>query len=709
MDRPLRTHAPSTRRSPSGKGSATAGIRVGIDIGGTFTDVLAYDEEGLVFRKKLPSAPDSSASFQAAFAALWSQHLHPAQLCYSTTVATNALLEQQLPPIGLLVTEGFRHILELTQPQTDEENTPMSQRETLRPLVPLERIREVRERMDAKGRVQRPLDEDAVRTVAAWCRVQGLTTIAVSLLHSYRNPAHERRLRHIFGGEDPHLRVVLSSDVFPEFHEYERTVATCLNASLLSLMGNHLDQVTQQLEQHGVALPLLVMQSSGGLRSTKVIRQRPLATLFSGPSAAAVGMARLGVHAGVPDLITLDMGGTSADIALIQDGCPLLTTRGQVGGYPIRTLTIDIISIGAGGGSIATVGADQRWHIGPRSAGSRPGPVCYGRGGTEVTVTDANLLLGRLPPTLLNGEISLYAQQAEEALASFGQSRSKGSAETAADLIQLVNHNMCGVIRRGCTQRGLDPRDSVLMAVGGAGPLHAVDLADLLGIATIIVPRDPGFAAAAGLFVADIREDLAQACPQKESALDPAQLTHIMTELEQQAQIVFAEENIPATSRQLIRSVDCHYLDMSAQLTMDLPEGTLTSEILQQAIAQFHNKHEQLYGFAFRQRREVVLTTLRMGVIGIRPKFALPAHIPPGPDVILPKAERAVFFFAPNHFVDCPVYDRTVFGAGARLNGPAIIEQYDTTTLIPPHFQAHVDMFGNLILKRAVPGYNTAA
>ena len=686
-----------------------AEIRVGIDIGGTFTDVLAYDEEGLVFRKKLPSASDSSASFQAAFAALLSQHLHPAQLFYSTTVATNALLEHQLPPIGLLVTAGFRHILELTQPQTDEDNAQTLKGETPRPLVPLESIREVRERMDAKGVVQQPLDEDAVRTVAAWCHAHGLTTIAVSLLHSYRNPAHEKRVRRILEGEEPHLRVVLSSDVLPEFREYERTVATCLNATLLSLMGDHLGQVTQQLEQHGVARPPLIMQSSGGLRSTKIIRQRPLATIFSGPSAAAVGMARLGVHTGLPDLITLDMGGTSTDIALIQDGCPLLTTQGQVGGYPIRTPTIDIISIGAGGGSIAKVGADQRWHIGPRSAGSRPGPVCYGRGGTDVTVTDANLLLGRLPPALLNGEISLYAQQAEDALASFGQSRCKDSAETAADLIQLVNHNMCGAIRRACTQRGLDPRDSVLMAAGGAGPLHVTDLADLLGIATIIVPRDPGFAAAAGLFVADIREDLAQACPQKESALDPVQLTHVMAELEQQAQIVFAEEGIPATSRRLIRSVDFHYLDMSTQLTLDLPEGALTSEILQQAIEQFHNKHERLYGFAFRQRREVVLTTLRMTVIGIRPKLALPAQVPPGPDVILPKAERAIFFFAPNHFVDCPVYDRTVLGAGTSLNGPAIIEQYDSTTLIPPHFHAHVDMFGNLILKRAVSGYNTAA
>jgi N-methylhydantoinase A len=247
------------------------------------------------------------------------------------------------------------------------------------------------------------------------------------------------------------------------------------------------------------------------------------------------------------------------------------------------------------------------------------------------------------------------------------------------------------------------------MAVGGAGPLHAADLADLLGIATIIVPRDPGFAAAAGLFVADMREDLAQACPQKESALDPMQLTHIMTELEQQAQIVLAEEGIPATSRRLIRSVDFHYLDMSTQLTIDLPEGALTSDILQRAIEQFHGKHERLYGFAFRLRRKVMLTTLRMTVIGIRPKPSLPAQIPRGGDTILPKAKRAVFFFAPNHFVDCPVYDRTVLGAGTSLNGPAIIEQYDSTTLIPPHFHAYVDMFGNLILKRTVSGYNTAA
>lgn len=680
---------------------------VGIDIGGTFTDVLIRNENGQVFHKKLPSCPAPSDSFQAAFSVLLDQH--PGTLRYSTTVATNALLQNTLPRLGLLITAGFRHILELNQPQ--REGVPQASRpQASRPIVPLECIQEVTERLDAQGQVQTPVAVEEVREVVTWCRAQNLKTLAVSLLHSYRNPGPERHLKELLIAEEPSLQVILSSDVLPEPREYERTVATCLNAALQSLMGTHLNRVRHCMQESGMPHSLLVMQSSGGLQSADNASRRPLATVLSGPSAAAVGMAQVGAASGFSDLsnlVTFDMGGTSTDITLIQGGQPLLTTRGQVGGYPLRTPMIDITSIGAGGGSIAQVGPDRRWHVGPRSAGADPGPVCYGKGGTEATVTDANLVLNRLPSSLLDGAIPLSRAAAEKALFAFGQPRHKSAAETAQDIVQLVNHTMCGAIRRVCTRRSLDPRESVLMAAGGAGPLHAAELAGLLGIPTVVIPAYPGFAASAGLFGADIREDLAAAYPHatyphaayphKASGLDPDQLTQIFTDLEQQAWTALTRKHIPEAVRQYNRSADFHYVDMSTHLTIDLPQGRLTGDMLHHAVMRFHHKHEQVCGFSFQDRKEVRLSTLRLTALATLPKPPLPT-IAEQADPVQPIDTRPVFFFESHGFIPCPVYARTLLGAGASLTGPAVVEQYDSTTLIPPHYQARVDRFGNLIL-----------
>ena len=671
---------------------------VGIDIGGTFTDVLIHDQSGPVFRKKIPSAADPTESLRAAFAVLRTQHLRPSALLYSTTIATNALLQHRLPRVGLLITAGFRHILELNQPQQAEDegfSSPLPSR----PVVPLEDIHEVTERLDAQGRVQIPIAAQEIRAIVAWCHARNLKTIAVSLLHSARNPEPEQRLKALLLAEDPSLDVLLSSDVLPEQREYERTAATCLNAALRSLMGTHLNRVRHSMQESGIHRPPLIMQASGGLHSGARVGQRPLATVFSGPSAAAVAMARVGAASGFSDLVTCDMGGTSTDITLIQAGQPLLTTHGQVAGYPLRTPMVDITSIGAGGGSIARVDPDTRWRVGPLSAGADPGPVCYGKGGTEVTVTDANLLLHRLPISLLDGALPLSQEAAEKALLAFGQPRHKSATETAQDIVQLVNHTMCGAIRRVCTQRGLDPRETTLMAVGGAGPLHAADLAALLGISTVVVPAQPGFAAPFGLFCADIREDCAAPAPPDAATLDPQRLTHLFTELELQAQAALDQQHLPDAPRQFRRALDFHYVDMSTHLTIDLPQGGLSNDILQRAVTRFHQQHEQRCGFSFQDRKEVSLSTLRITAIVAQPKPALPTiAAQTGP--VQPIDTRAVFFFEARGFLACPVYARTHLGAGAVLTGPAVVEQYDTTTLIPPDCQATVDRFGTLILKR---------
>ncbi len=671
---------------------------LGIDIGGTFTDVLIHDESGPIFHKKIPSASDPAESLRAAFSALRTQHLRPSTLLYSTTIATNALLQHSLPRTGLLITAGFRHILELNQPQQAEDDgfsSPLPSR----PVVPLEDIHEVTERLDSQGNVQIPISAQEIQAIVAWCHAQNLKTLAVSLLHSARNPEPERRLKALLLAEDSSLDVLLSSDVLPEQREYERTAATCLNAALQSLMGEHLNRVRHSMQESGIHRPPLIMQSSGGLHSGARVGQRPLATVFSGPSAAAVAMARAGTASGFSDLITFDMGGTSTDIALVQAGQPLLTTHGQVGGYPLRTPMVDITSIGAGGGSIARVDPDTRWRVGPLSASADPGPVCYGKGGAEVTVTDANLLLHRLPTSLLDGALPLSREAAEEALFAFGQARDKNATETAQNIVQLVNHAMCGAIRRVCTQRGLDPREATLMAVGGAGPLHAADLAALLGISTVVVPSQPGFAASFGLFCADIREDCAVPAPPDASVLDAQRLTHFFTELEHQAQAALDQQHLPDAPRQFRRAVDFHYVDMSTHLTIDLPQGGLTNDILQRAVTQFHHKHEQRCGFSFQGRKEVTLSTLRMTATVTQPKPALPT-IAEQTGPVQPLDTRPVFFFESRGFPTCPVYARTHLGAGAVLTGPAVVEQYDTTTLIPPDCQATVDRFGSLILSR---------
>ncbi len=671
---------------------------VGIDIGGTFTDVLVHDESGPVFHKKIPSTSDPAKSLRAALSTLHAQYLRPSTLLYSTTIATNALLQHHLPRTGLLITAGFRHILELNQPRQagdDESSASLPSR----PVVPLEDIHEVTERLDAQGKVQIPISAEETRAIVAWCHAQNLQAVAVSLLHSARNPEPERRLRALLLAEDPSLDVLLSSDVLPEQREYERTAATCLNAALRSLMGEHLDRVRYSMRERGIHRPPLIMQSSGGLHSGGRVAQRPLTTVFSGPSATAVALARIGTASGFSDLVTFDMGGTSTDITLVQAGQPVLTTHGHIGGFPLRTPMVDITSIGAGGGSIARVDPDARWRVGPLSAGADPGPVCYGRGGTEVTVTDANLLLHRLPAALLDGALPLSREAAKKALSTFGQSRRKSATETAQDILQLVNHAMCGAIRRVCTQRGLDPREAALMVGGGAGPLHAVDLAALLGMATVMVPAQPGFAAPCGLFCADIREDCAAPAPPDPAPLDPQRLTPFFTELKHQAQDALGRQHLPDTPRQFRRSVDFHYVDMSTHLTIDLPQDELSSDILRRSVTQFHHKHEQLCGFSFQGRKEVNLSTLRMTAVVTRPKPALPTVAEQtGP--VQPIDTRPVFFFESRGFLTCPVYARLHLGAGAALIGPAVVEQYDTTTLIPPDCQATVDQFGTLILRR---------
>jgi len=677
-------------------------VTIGIDTGGTFTDVVAVDDAGHLWGTKLPSTPaDFSGGFLAAVEAVRTAHpsVSIRALRHGTTVATNALLEERLPPVGLIVTHGFREILETTRYASPGEQEGEHLRRKPAPLVPLEFVREVRERVDAQGVVHLGLDRDEVQTLAQWFRSQRLPTIAVSLLHSYVNPVHECQVKDILQATWNEATVVLSADVLPEAREYERTVTTCLTAALMPVLRDYLDKLQQRMHERGWHAPLLVMQSSGGLIGAAAAMQKPLTTALSGPSAAVVGMSWLGTRAGFPHLVTLDMGGTSTDVALVKDGSPLVTTSGQVHVYPMKLPAVDIVSIGAGGGSIAWWGTEGRLHVGPRSAGAEPGPVCYARGGHNVTVTDAHLILGRLPASLLGGALPLDQAAAEIALAEFGGNKKLTAVEAASGILQIVNHNMCGAVRQISVRRGHDPRAHTLLAMGGAGPLHATELAELLGISTIVIPPSPGLAAAWGLLVADYKVDFAQTLLQREPALDLEQITRTILILEQQAWDALVKEGVPAAQRRLLPAVDFRYRDLSTEWTIALRAEVVTRETISQAIEDFHQLHQRMSGHSHRGQREVELTRLRVSAIGVQPKPRL-ALVPDATEPLTPARQRQVFFLNRRAFLDCPIYAREALGAKATITGPAIIEQYDSTTVVSPDWQLLVDSIGNLVLKR---------
>lgn len=677
-------------------------VTIGVDTGGTFTDVVAVDDEGRLWGTKLLSTPaDFSRGFLAAVEAVRTAHpsVPVRTLRHGTTVATNALLEERLPPLGLIVTHGFREILETTRYTSQGEPEEEHSQQKPAPLVPLEFVREVRERVDAQGVIRIALDSNEVQALAQWFHSQGLRTIAVSLLHSYVNSAHEQQVKDILQATWGEATVILSSDVLPESREYERTVTTCLNAALMPVVGDYLHKLQQRMHERGWHAPFLVMQSSGGLIGAAAATQKPLTTALSGPTAAVVGMSWLGQQAGFPNLVTLDMGGTSTDVALVKDGSPLVTTAGQVHVYPLKLAAVDIVSIGAGGGSIAWWGTEGRLHVGPRSAGAEPGPVCYTRGGHNVTVTDAHLVLGRLPTSLVGGALPLDRAAAEAALAEFGRRKKLAAVEAASGILQIVNHGMCGAIRQVSVRRGHDPREYTLLAMGGAGPLHATELAELLGISTIVIPPSPGLAAAWGLLVADYKVDFAQTLLQREQALDIEQITRTTTALEQQGWAALAKEGIPEAQRQLLRAADFRYRDLATEWTVNLGAGAVTRQTFIQAIEDFHQLHQRICGHSHRSQREVELTRIRVSAVGTQPKPRLPL-VPDAAGPSTPAGRRQVFFLEKNGFLDCPVYARKALGASATLTGPAIIEQYDSTTVVAPGWQARVDSRGNLVLKR---------
>ncbi|HEY7357150.1 MAG TPA: hydantoinase/oxoprolinase family protein, partial [Ktedonobacterales bacterium] len=632
-----------------------------------------------------------------------------ASVAHGTTVATNALLEERFTSLGLLVTRGFRHILEIAR-----QSVPSGYGNSyfwVKPdrIVPLERVREATERLNWRGEVLTPLDEEDVREAARWFKAQGIIAIGVCFLHAYANPAHEQRVRELFAEAYPEAFLSLSSDVLPEYREYERAMTTLVDAFVkpqvrdyINAAEGHLAEALDGAESgQAINVPFLIMKSNGGVVAAREVERQPITTVLSGPAAGALGASFIASAAGFPDAIALDAGGTSTDVCLINNGQPRLTTEGKIGRFPVKTPMIDIITVGTGGGSIAWIAPDGGLRVGPRSAGADPGPICYGKGGNAATLTDANLVLGRIPPHLLGGEVPLDAEAARRGLDPLAGKLGMDVLRLAAGMLELANWNQANAIRQITVKQGRDPRDYALVPFGGSGPLQAGRLLDLLGMRTAIVPPIPGVTSAFGLLIVDLRNDYVITDVQNASDFGPASTQERYQRLEQQALDALARHGVPPERQRLLRSADMRYQGQAYEVRVDMPGGTVDAATGKQAVEAFHLAHRRAYGYDYRGKQQVEFVNLRVTGLGLIDKPTLREIQPGGPDAsVARKGERAVYFEAVGDFQPCPLYDRARLLAGNHISGPAIIEEYGSTTVVFPGQQASVDRFGNVLLTR---------
>ena len=679
------------------------GYRVGIDSGGTFTDLLAVNEAGESEIVKVPSTPQSpDIGFRHALHALIERlDGDPSQIetiLHGTTVAVNAILQRDFPPIGLLVTRGFRHILELGRQTVPGERGSIYVWVKPPRIVHLRNVREVTERLNHKGMVLTPFDEADCREAARWFKDEGINTVAICFINAYASGDHERRAREIFEEEHPNCFIAISSETLPEYREYERAVTTCMNALLMPILGDYVRALRGHLADLGLEAPLYVMKSGGGASQADLTIEQPIHTALSGPAAAVVGSAWVGRQAGEQNLITFDMGGTSTDVSLVEGGYPALVTETEVDVYPIRTSSIDVISVGAGGGSIAWLAPGDRLRVGPRSAGADPGPACYGRGGTEPTITDANFFLGRLSDSLAGGAVTLKHGPDEAALARLGEKIGLSPLELARGILEIGELNMADAIRQVSVQKGRDPRLFTLIASGGAGPLHAASLGEILHVPKVIVPLSPGLGCSLGALVSDVREDYVLTYIQREVDADLDRIRRHFAELEQKAIAALERQGFDPSLRRIVRTADLRYRGMRTELTAPVSDGELTDQALTDMFDGLHAAHQSAYGYSYSGVQQVELVNLRVAGFGKMPDVSFRATPPGGRAGDAVTGHRPVYF-GESGWLDTPIYAREDLGTGDTFEGPAIVNQYDSTTVILAGQCVNVDAYGNLVVE----------
>jgi N-methylhydantoinase A len=679
---------------------------VGIDTGGTFTDLAAVDHaSGETFIAKIPSTParPADAILEALTLFSASKHIPLDQLlllAHGTTVATNALLEEKGVKAGLLITAGFRAVYPAragTRPRGGDLIDPRYRKAA--PLIPLALTCEIPERIAFDGRVLRPLDRDAVRTAAQQLKLEGCQAIAICFLFSFLCDDHEREAAEIIRSECPNIRVSRSSEVLPVIREFPRLSTVALDAYVGPVVKAYFMELAERASAKGVNLDrTFIMQSNGGLMRLNIASTYPNETLLSGP-AAGIGFATaLTQETGDQDVVTFDMGGTSTDISLVRGGQAATVNRGIIAGQEIGTSMIEIRTIGAGGGAIAHIGDDGLLKVGPQSAGAMPGPACYAHGGTETTVTDANVVLGYIDAErFLGGRLKGDRGLAEQALAKLGKALGMDPLEAAIGVRRVINSRMGSALRLNITEKGCDPRDFSLLAFGGCGPMHAVEIAENLGLQRVIVPASPGVSCAMGLLLSDVKHVYPRSMPHRFVDASAATLNGAFEVLEQKAREDATREGFGADAAQLMRQLDVRYTHQGYQLIIDAPPVFEDAGLLELR-RQFDTLHERTYGTCA-PNEEVEIVSIRLVSVVKMPRLPLRSRgLTEGNTDPRPIRTQRAYYPAAGAFLDTSVYSRETLGTGTRLNGPVIVEQLDSTTVVGPGRQLHVDAVGNLII-----------
>jgi len=691
---------------------------VSIDVGGTFTDLVALDEEtGELLNIKVPSIPKNPEKGVVDAFKLFLRNKAPKSvrmINHATTIATNALFGQAdlpLPKTAMITTRGFRDVIEIGRQRRADVYNLFFQRPRMLAERRLRYLAE--ERIDSRGRVLTPLDPDDVSRAMDELEREGVESLAVCFLNSYANPVHEEEVLRTVKKRLPHLYVTASSTVSNEYREYERFSTAVVNATLMPIVKSYLSKLDDDIKSLGVEAPLLVMQSNGGVATIEFAVDRPAAIVESGPASGVIAAAWLGDLLGESNVMSFDMGGTTAKAGTVRGSVPETVPEYEVAGrfhmgrlvkgsgYPVRLPFIDLAECSAGGGTVARVDEGGALRVGPMSAGARPGPACYGRGGEEPTITDANLILGRLnPQRLLGGEMRVFPQCAREAFQRLGGTLDLEVEEAAVNVIKIANSIMSKILRIVSVERGFDPRVFTMVAFGGAGPMHACALAEELQIGRIVIPPNPGMFSAMGLLTADLVYDQARALVERMDLIDTGIVESHFQEMEEDGRRTLSREGVAPEDTVLQRRLDLRYLGQSYELSVDASDP-FDADGLGIAVEAFHRRHLELYGYSAEgEPTEVVNVRLRTVGSVFKPKLK---EVPFISEKASPTGFRLTYFEEKESWVETPVYDRGTLGADSALMGPAVVEQYDSTTVIYPGWRAVVDRVGNLVLRRTKP------
>lgn len=677
--------------------------RVAVDVGGTFTDIVLQNEEtGEIYGTKTPSTTnDQSIGLMSGIKKVCEECNVDIEeirsIIHGTTVATNAVLEEKGAKVGLITTEGFEQILHVARSWTPAPISAWMGFHKPDPLADLIYTRGAKERITAKGDVFAELDEADVRSKIEDLYSQGVESLTVGLLNSYANPSHEQKIQEIAMSIDPAIPVTISHDILPEFREYERTLTTVMNSYVRPPMQHYLTNVQSKLTDEKVKSRISIVRSDGGLMSIPAAASRPVHTMLSGPSGGVTASAMIGVQAGYKNVISFDMGGTSTDVSLTHAGTPKVSRETKIGVFPVKAPSLEVESIGAGGGSIAHVPLTGALRVGPQSAGSTPGPACYGRGGTEPTVTDANVVLGYLPPSLVGGEMKLDVESSMNAVKTIADKLKVDIYTAAKGIYDIVNENMYGAIRVVSVEKGYDPREFSLLALGGAGPLHANALGKLSGSFPVIIPPMPGVLSALGFLQSVIRNEFSKTFIRLLSALDEKTVLSELEELGANCKEWLTEEGVPENQRTVKHEVDVRYYRQGHEIPIEVNIDELRSQGLSVIKEKFDDIHEKAYGF--KMDSEVEIVNIRAVALGEVKALKLPineAGTKDASEAIIDHDHEAFF---DKEFLKTPIYARELLKPNNEVHGPAIIIQKDSTTLVMPGNVGIVDQYMNLLIK----------